>query len=424
MNGFIGALAAQLALKPVSPVADGIASRPRRPVAECPRAQRTVRAKLTAPSRRSAYLQQLRRVWWADSAAVRMRARVAAARPRPSRSRARAVTTLRRVASQQPMAPAPQVGRTSMRRHTQRTARANVPALSSRRRPPPQLGTAASRGWARAGYGGNEHTAPCAAEGWLCWRYAAAVRHRAVGHGSTCPRSAFPGDRRITTCARNTLSAVRRRQGAREMHSQASGGGDMLTLCVPGCLTMAIFCPGVSQKWPRTGKGPLRGNISPPCIQNELVLARYARHVFEKPCKSPLEDTLREYLARTGPFSLHKPLESCTARRSCHDSAFARPCARKARGAGYRKRTSYCGRRSHPMIAYVCGSRARSRQLPLCGRWRKPMAVSAAASEQCSGAYARPVLRHPPARSVCLANGIRPPAATFAAGASRRPRAQ
>lgn len=111
MNGFIGALAAQLALKPVSPAADGIAPRPRRPVAECLRAQRTARAKLTAPSRRSAYLQQLRRVWWADSAAVRMRARVAAARPRPSGPRARAVITLRRVASQQPMAPALQVGR-------------------------------------------------------------------------------------------------------------------------------------------------------------------------------------------------------------------------------------------------------------------------------------------------------------------------
>ena len=111
MNGFIGALAAQLALKPVSPAADGIAPRPRRPVAECLRAQRTARAKLTAPSRRSAYLQQLWRVWWADSAAVRMRARVAAARPRPSGPRARAVTTLRRVASQQPMAPALQVGR-------------------------------------------------------------------------------------------------------------------------------------------------------------------------------------------------------------------------------------------------------------------------------------------------------------------------
>lgn len=208
------------------------------------------------------------------------------------------------------------------------------------------------------------------------------------------------------------------------MHSQAPGGGDMLTLCVPRCLTMAIFCPDVSQKRPRTGKRPLRGNISPPCIQNELALARYACHVSEKPCKSPLKDTPREYLARKGPFLLHEPLESCTTCRSCHDSAFARPCERKARGAGYRKYTSYFGRRPHPMIVHVCGNRARSWQLPLCDRWRKPMTVSAAASEQCSGAYARPVLRHPSARSVCLANGIRPPAATFAAGASRRPRAQ
>lgn len=111
MNGFIGALAAQLALQPVLPAADGIASRPRRPVAECLRAQRTARAKLAVPPRRSAYLQQPRCVWWADGAAVRMRVRVAAARSRPSRSRVRAVTTLRRVASQQPMAPALQVGR-------------------------------------------------------------------------------------------------------------------------------------------------------------------------------------------------------------------------------------------------------------------------------------------------------------------------
>lgn len=159
---------------------------------------------------------------------------------------------------------------------------------------------------------------------------------------------------------------------AREMHSQAPGGGDMLTLCVPGCLTMAIFCPGASQKRPRMGKGPLRGNISPPCIQNELALARYACHVSEKPCKLPLEDTPREYLARKGPFSLHKPLESCTTCRSCHDSAFARPCERKARGAGYRKCTSHCGRRPPH-------DRARLRQpcaimggVGLCGRWRNP----------------------------------------------------
>ena len=214
----------------------------------------------------------------------------------------------------------------------------------------------------------------------------------------------------IASCPRNAFPSAWRWRYVDVMRSRVSDDGNILPRCIP--------------KRPRTGKGPLRGNISPPCIQNELALARYARHASEKPCKSPLEDTPREYLARKGPFSLHKLLESCTARRSCHDSAFAGPCARKARGAGYRKRTSYCGRRSHPVIAYVCGSRARSRQLPLCGRWRKPMTVSAAVSEQCSGAYTCPVLRHPPARSVCLANGIRPPAATFAAGASRRLRAQ
>ena len=174
---------------------------------------------------------------------------------------------------------------------------------------------------------------------------------------------------------------------------------------------MAIFCPGVSRKWPRSGKGSLRGNISPPCIQNELALARYACHVSEKPCKSSLEDTPREYLARKGPFSLHKPLESCTARRSCHDSTFARPCARKSRGAGYRKCTSHCGRRLHPH------DRARLRQ---------PCTIMAAAAlwpvaqthgSQCCGeravqrcvctsrpaASARPqrvsCQRHPPARS-------------------------
>ena len=107
----------------------------------------------------------------------------------------------------------------------------------------------------------------------------------------------------------------------REMHSQAPGGGDMLTLCVPRCLTMAIFCPGVSRKWSRSGKGSLRGNISPPCIQNELALARYARHASEMPRKSPSEDTPREDLARKGLFSLHGPLESRTARRSCHPAS-------------------------------------------------------------------------------------------------------
>ena len=62
--------------------------------------------------------------------------------------------------------------------------------------------------------------------------------------------------------------------------------------------------------------------------ENGLALARYARHASEMPRKSPLEDTPREDLARKGHFSLHGPLESCTARRSCHPASTKRPSAR------------------------------------------------------------------------------------------------
>ena len=54
--------------------------------------------------------------------------------------------------------------------------------------------------------------------------------------------------------------------------------------------------------------------------ENGLALAGYARHASEKPCKQPFGDTPREDLAMKGPLSLHGPLESCTARRSCHPS--------------------------------------------------------------------------------------------------------
>ena len=69
---------------------------------------------------------------------------------------------------------------------------------------------------------------------------------------------------------------------------------------------------------PRTGKAPLPGNISPPCIRNEPALARYSRHASEKRRKQPSENTPREDLAMKGPLSLCVPLRSCTARRSCH----------------------------------------------------------------------------------------------------------
>ena len=108
------------------------------------------------------------------------------------------------------------------------------------------------------------------------------------------------------------------------VRSQVPGDGNISPWCIPGQPSVASFALHASRKWPRTGKSPVRGKIRAPCIRNELALARYARHVSEKPREPPLEDTPREYLARKGHFSLHGPLESRTARESCHRSAHER----------------------------------------------------------------------------------------------------
>ena len=100
---------------------------------------------------------------------------------------------------------------------------------------------------------------------------------------------------------------------------------------------MASFALHASRKWPRTGKSPVRGKIRAPCIRNELALAGYARHASEKPRKQPFGDTPREDLARKGPFSLHGPLESCTARRSCHPASTKHPSARNPCAADQRQ---------------------------------------------------------------------------------------
>ena len=107
-----------------------------------------------------------------------------------------------------------------------------APTPPSRRRASPQQGTAASRGWARVRRGKNEH--PGLFRGWKC---------------------GFAGKMRLQF--------------------------------VLGRLAVAIFSLHVSLKGPRTGKAPLPGNISPPCVQNELALAIFARHASEKPRKSP-----------------------------------------------------------------------------------------------------------------------------------------
>ena len=118
------------------------------------------------------------------------------------------------------------------------------------------------------------------------------------------------------------------------MHSLASSCGKTMPRCVLGRRSVAAFSLHAFPKGPRTGKAPVRGNISPPCIRNELASARYARHVSEKPRKQPFENTPREDLARKGPFSLRGPFRSCTARRSCRRSALAGCWALCVKGLG------------------------------------------------------------------------------------------
>ena len=118
----------------------------------------------------------------------------------------------------------------------------------------------------------------------------------------------------------NAFSGDWQWQYTRAVRSQASIRSKIPPRCVPGHQSVAGFALHASRKRPRAGKSPVHGKIRAPCIRNELALARYARHVSEKPRKPPLEDTPREYLAKKGPFSLHGPLKSCIVRRSCHPS--------------------------------------------------------------------------------------------------------
>ena len=118
----------------------------------------------------------------------------------------------------------------------------------------------------------------------------------------------------------NAFSGDWQWQYSRAVRSRASIRGKIPPRCVLGRQSVASFALHASRKRPRTGKSPVRGKIRAPCIRNELALARYARHASEKPCKQLFGNTPREDLARKGRLSLHGPLESCTARRSCHPS--------------------------------------------------------------------------------------------------------
>ena len=187
---------------------------------------------------------------------------------------------------------------------------------------------------------GTEPTPPrgerCVTGGWQ-WRYADAVHSRMSADGkistlcvpkrpamTKCSRNAFPSVRRWQDCALMRSWPDRQRQYTCAVRSRGSCRGKIPPRCVPGRHSVASFALHASRKWPRAGKSPVPGKIRTPCIRNELALARYARHASEMPREPPLEDTPREDLARKGPFSLHGPLESRTARESCHRSAHER----------------------------------------------------------------------------------------------------
>ena len=103
---------------------------------------------------------------------------------------------------------------------------------------------------------------------------------------------------------------------------------------------MARYRPDAFTKGPRTRKKPVRGNISPACIQIQLVLARYARHASKKPRRAPLGNTPREHLAAKGRFRRPKPSDH--ARRT-NLAALRWPCpcaGAPARAAASRDRLS------------------------------------------------------------------------------------
>ena len=187
-----------------------------------------------------------------------------------------------------------------------------------------------------------------------------------------------PGVRRWRDCALMRPWPDWQWQYSRTVRSRGSCRGKIPPRCVPGRQSVASFALHASRKRPRAGKSPVRGSISPPCIQNELALAGYARHASEKPRKQPFGNTPREDLAMKGPLSLHRPLESCTARRSCHPASTKRPSARNPCAADQRQTSRAPATPAPPNSA----SRPQPRRRPHGSAPPTAFAVPAAATPQ------------------------------------------
>ena len=116
--------------------------------------------------------------------------------------------------------------------------------------------------------------------------------HSAPGHGKISPQC-VP---KLPAMARLCSDAF-----------QAAGHDEISPRCVLKLPAVARLRPDAFPKGPRTGKTPARGNISPACIQIQLILARYACHASEKTRKAPLGNAPRGHLAVKGRFRRPKP---------------------------------------------------------------------------------------------------------------------
>ncbi len=197
------------------------------------------------------------------------------------------------------------------------------------------------------------------------------VRSRQLpARGRWQSRGRVPGRSPMAKCSRNAFPSVRQWQYIDAMRSPVSGRGKIMPWCVTGRRSVAAFSLHAFPKGPRTGKTPVRGNISPPCIQNEPASARYSRRASEKPRKRAFGNAPREDLAMKGPFrcaspSDHAPRADLAVVRR---SPGAGPYAWKV-GAGSRSRTPYCCRRSRVparhLVAFCGSSLSRSKRLAL-----------------------------------------------------------
>ena len=184
----------------------------------------------------------------------------------------------------------------------------------------------------------------------LYWQDIAVMHLRVTNCGNIPPRC-IPGRSPMAKCSRN---AFPRRPAVARYRRGAFPGGDPWRLF----------------HFMRSRRGLGR--------EKRQFVATYRRRASEKRRKQPSENTPREDLARKGPFSLRGPLRSCTARRSCRRSALAGRWALcvEGRGAGLRKRTPYCCRRSRVparhLVALCGGSLSRSRAPRPAARCARP----------------------------------------------------